>query len=154
MSHPRHAVLAIALTTVAIGSWAQTDAEHAQHQANALGAEQSFAQKSDSATPPGGAEKMAALNSKIKTMQEMHEKMMNAKTPEERKALMAEHMKIMQDGMKTMSMMGGAGMAGMQGQKQMPGNMNEHHQMMEKRMEMMETMMQMMIDRMAPPAAK
>jgi len=157
MSYLRHTVLSIALATAAIGSWAQTDAEraqHAQHQANVLATEQSVAQPSDVTAAPGSAGNMAAMDSKMKTMRAMHEKMMNAKTPEEKKALMAEHMKTMQDGMAMMSMMGGAGMGGMQGQKPMPGNIKQRQQMLEKRMEMMETMMQMMMDGMAPPVAK
>src|ERR1035437_4086447 len=154
MSHLRHTVLSIALATAALTSWAQTTPEQAQHQAHVLATQQLSAPTSDLAGPPGGAGKMAAMDNKMKTMQEMHEKMMNAKTPEEKKALMAEHMKTMQDGMAMMSMMGGAGMAGMQGKKPMPGNMKQRQLMMEKRMEMMETMMQMMMDRMPPPAAQ
>ena len=88
---------------------------------------------------------LAAMDTQMKTMQAMHDKMMAAKTPEERNALMAEHMKTMQDGMKTME-----GMSGMDGMKDMPA----HHQMMEKRMEMMQTMMKMMMDRMPAAPAK
>ena len=91
-------------------------------------------------------DQMAKMDAQMKTMQGMHEKMMNAKTPEERSKLMAEHMKTMQDGMAMMDGMGG--MKGMQG---MTGDMGARHQMMEKRMEMMQTMMKMMMDRM--PAA-
>ena len=39
----------------------------------------------------------------------MHEKMMNAKTPQERSKLMAEHMKAMQNGMSMMEGMSGMG---------------------------------------------
>ena len=99
-------------------------------------------------------DQMAKMDAQMKTMQGMHEKMMNAKTPEERSKLMAEHMKTMQDCMAMMGGMSGAGMGSMQGQKPMPGNMNERQQMMEKRMGMMEAMMQMMMDRMPPPATK
>ncbi|MHB8950492.1 MAG: hypothetical protein ACYC4S_15745 [Rhodoferax sp.] len=152
MSHLRQTVLTIALATAAIGAWAQSnaqvDAQHKQHQANVLATEQA------SAAAPANAGKMAAMDSKMKAMDEMHQKMMAAKTPEEKKALMAEHMKTMREGMKTMGMMGGAGMADMQGNKPMSGDMGEHHQMMEKRMSMMESMMQMMMDRIPPPAAK
>ena len=72
-------------------------------------------------------------------------------------ALMAEHMKAMQDGMKLMEgmakpgMAGMAGMAGMKGMGGMSAEMNAHHAMMEKRMTMMQTMMKMMMDCM--PAA-
>ena len=88
---------------------------------------------------------MTRTDAQIKAMQEMHDKMMAAKTPEERNALMAEHMKTMQDGM---AMMGGMSSGAMGG---MPGNASMRNQMMEQRLDMMQTMMQMMMDRM--PAA-
>ena len=100
---------------------------------------------------------MAKMDAHMKTMQAMHEKMMNAKTPEERSQLMAEHMKTMQDGMAMMDSMPGAGMGSMKGMGDMKGmhgtagDMGARHQMMEKRMEMMQAMMKMMMDRM--PAA-
>jgi len=96
-------------------------------------------------------EHMAKMDAHMKTMQAMHEKMMNAKTPEERSQLMAEHMKTMQDGMAMMDGMPGAGMGGMKGMQGMQGDMGARHQMMEKRMEMMQGMMKMMMDRL--PAA-
>ena len=91
---------------------------------------------------------MAAMEQRMRAM---HEKMAAAKTPQERHALMAEHMKTMQDGMRMMESMHGqmasgnppAGMAGMQ----------HDPLMMEKRMDMMESMMQMMMDRMSTPPA-
>lgn len=82
----------------------------------------------------------AKVDQQMKVMHEMHEmhdKMMAAKSPEERAALMQEHMKAMQDGM---AMMG-----------QMRADKNDAmpmgHDMMHRRMDMMETMMQMMMDR-------
>ena len=45
----------------------------------------------------------AAMQAQMKTMREMHAKMMNAKTPEERQALMAEHMTAMQTMMDMMA---------------------------------------------------
>jgi hypothetical protein len=78
----------------------------------------------------------------------MHDKMMAASTPEERDALMAEHMKAMQGGMEMMKGMEPQGMAGMQ------GNATARSQMMEKRMEMMDSMMQMMMDRLPATPAK
>lgn len=48
--------------------------------------------------------------SQMKAMQQMHDKMLAAKTPEERNALIAEQMKLMQDGMNMMGGMGGANM--------------------------------------------
>jgi hypothetical protein len=74
----------------------------------------------------------------MKRMQEMHQKMMAAKTPEERQALMAEHMKAMQGGMSMMC--------------ETSAGSND---MMKRCMEMKDVTMQMMMDRepsKAPPA--
>lgn len=88
------------------------------------------------------------MDTRMKSMKEMHEKMMAASTPAERQALMAEHMKAMQD---TMAMMGHM--------KKPSGQVHAMPmgpEMMGKRMDMMEMMMQMMLDREAikPPAVK
>ncbi|MDO9201993.1 MAG: hypothetical protein U1E12_09725 [Hydrogenophaga sp.] len=128
--------------------------EHAAHQA---------------ASAPSGAP--SAMHDHMKKMQVMRDKMMNAKTPAERQALMDEHMKTMHEGMtmmkgmkdmKDMKEMGGMhgkpGMPGMAGMKDMPMDMAKHHQMMEMRMDLMQTMMEMMMQRMPgvtiPPAGK
>ena len=85
------------------------------------------------------------MDAQMKTMDDMHQRMMNAKTPQERNKLMAEHMKAMQAGM--------AMMGDMKDMSGMTGDMEARHQMMTKRMEMMQTMMKMMMDRMqAVPA--
>ena len=108
---------------------------------------------------------MAAMEPRMKAMQEMHQKMMGAKTPAERQTLMAEHMKAMQGGMAMMKDMHGmqgmgapggmAGMAGMGDGKGMPADMAKRHQMMTDHMAMMQLMMDMMADRMPPaPATK
>jgi hypothetical protein len=101
------------------------------------------------AAPAGMADHMAMMDAHMKAMREMHDKMSSARTPDARQALMAEHMKLMHEGM---GMMGGMGMGAMKG----PADMPARQQMMEKRMEMMHSMMQMMMDRMpaTPPAAK
>src|SRR5512146_168528 len=85
----------------------------------------------------------------MKTMQDMHQKMMAAKTPEERQALMAEHMKAMEGGMTMMCEMGARGGMGMQGSA---GSKD----MMKRCMSMKDTTMQMMMDRESgrPPATK
>jgi hypothetical protein len=119
----------------------------------------------------GGPGSTVAMDSRMKAMQEMHQKMMNAGSPAERQALMADHMKAMQGGMAMMKdmqamhtcsgagglgMMGSPGgaapMAGMGDGKAMPADMAQRHQMMTDHMAMMQTMMDMMADRM-PPAA-
>ena len=119
-----------------------------------------------SALPPSSsvadaAAPMAPMEPRMKAMQEMHQKMMNAKTPEERNALMADHMKAMQGGMSMMKGMGAMdgkgsveGMGAMADAKGMPADMAKHHKMMEQRMTMMQMMMEMMMDRMPPASMK
>ena len=96
----------------------------------------------------GGADQM-------KAMQQMHEQMVAAKTPDERNALMAEHMKLMQSGMNMMGGMGGMGGMGAGAANGKPADMAARQGMLEQRMDMMQSMMQMMMDRMpSTPAAK
>jgi hypothetical protein len=129
-------------------------------------------------TPPmamGASGSMAAPDARMKAMQDMHQKMVNASTPADRQALMADHMKAMQGGMAMMkemqTMHGAGGMAGMAGMgmigssgnaapmagmgdgKGMPTDMAKRHQMMADHMAMMQTMMDMMADRMPPASA-
>ncbi len=138
--------VAIAFAITGAQTWAATPAEHdAHHPAGATSAPTAKTMPSKSKLA------MAGMDSQMKSMQEMHNKMMAAKTPEERYALMAEHMKTMQDGMTMMSGMSPGGMSGMSG---MPKDMAARHQMMEKHMEMMHSMMQMMMDRLPPVPAK
>ncbi|MGE5116845.1 MAG: hypothetical protein ACM3N6_10195 [Betaproteobacteria bacterium] len=101
--------------------------------------------------PPdtAGAPSAERLDMQMKTMQDMHQKMMAAKTPEERQALMAEHMKAMEGGMTMMCEMGSRGGMGMQGSA-------GSNDMMKRCMSMKDTTMQMMMDRESgrPPATK
>lgn len=135
MTHFRLVSLAVTLTAAMTLSACNT----------APGMPMSAAPATSMATP----DQMARMDAQMKTMQGMHEKMMNAKTPEERSKLMAEHMKTMQDGMAMMESM--RAMKGMQG---MTGDMGAHQQMMEKRMDMMQSMMKMMMDQMPAATAK
>ena len=142
--------LALALFAVAAPSWA---AQHDQHKAHhpAGSASAAAAKPMPGKTTP----EMARMANQKKAMQEMHDKMMAAKTPEERSALMAEHMKTMQDGMDMMKGMGGmGGMGGMAGSKSPPSSMTERQTRMEQRMDMMQTMMEMMVDRLPQTPAK
>ena len=106
----------------------------------------------------GASTPMADMDPRMKAMKDMQLKMMNAQTPAERQALMADHMKAMQDGMAMMKQMHGmqgmGGMAGMGDGKAMPPEMAKRHQMMTDQMAMMQMMMDMMMQRMpATPAA-
>ena len=132
MNFVRPLIIASALAMVGSAGWAE-DAHHPDAAASAA--------KGLKAAPakPVAKESMKKMDQQMMDMRAMHDKMMNAKTTEERSALMADHMKAMQGGM---AMMGG-----------MPADIATRQQMMEKRMEMMESMMQMMMDRLPPPAA-
>ncbi len=97
-------------------------------------------------------ERMAAMDAQMKAMRDMHTKMVNAKTPEERQAMMADHMKAMQGGMGMMKDMSGMGSMG--DPKGMSTDMAQHHKMMAQHMEMMQMMMDMTMQRMPPAPAK
>lgn len=139
--------LALALFAASAPSWA---AQHDQHKAHHPAGSASAA--TSKSMPGKTTPEMARMANQTKAMQEMHDKMMAAKTPEERNALMAEHMKTMQEGMGMMKGMGGMG--GMAGPKSPPTNMSERQTMMDQRMEMMQTMMEMMVDRLPQTPAK
>ena len=135
--------LALALFAVGAPSWA---AQHDQHKAHhPAGSAPAVASKSMQGKP---SLQIALMDTQIKAMEAMHDKMMVAKTPEERNALMAEHMQAMQDGVTMMNGMAARGMNGMK------GDMAAHHQMMDKRMEMMQATMQLMMDRLPQTPAK
>ena len=143
MTSTRNYLIGLCMAAAALGATAQTGGEHKDHKP-------ADTTRPGAATKPPAkpmhADKMAAMDQQMKAMRTMHDKMMAAKTPEQRQALMAEHMKLMHDGV---GMMGGgmAGMGQMHGGKGMSGTGADHQKMMEKRMEMMESMMQMMLDR-------
>jgi len=82
---------------------------------------------------PGG-DAQSGMMQQMQSMQAMHAKVMTAKTPAERAALMKEHMALMQSGMSMMQGMHGTASA--------------------QRMDMMQMMMQMMMDRMTAPGSE
>ncbi len=164
----RTLAIAAAMAAFCVTGYAQTPVEHDPHHPDA-------ASTGNMPMPMDGSDaRMARLDEQMKAMQAMHDKMMAAKTPEERSALMAEHMQVMQDSMAMMGEMGAGGMKGkpgmgadtggmpdMQHKHPMDGDMGVHRQMMEKhmkmmekRMQMMQSMMQMMIDRMSQAPGK
>jgi hypothetical protein len=104
----------------------------------------------------GASSSVPAIEPRMMAMQDMQQKMAKAKTPAERQALMADHMKAMQGGMAMMKEMHGMqGMAGMGEGKGMPPDMAQRHQMMTAHMATMQTMMDMMMQRMpAMPAGQ
>ena len=144
--------LPIVFSLVAVGTTAWA-AQHDGHKPHHPAAGPTAAAKA----APGSPE-TARMETQMKAMQAMHDKMMAATTAEARNALMAEQMKIMQDGMGMMKNMGGKGMGkdtgGMPDPKAKPADMAQRQQMMEQRMDMMQAMMEMMVDRLPPSPAK
>lgn len=107
--------------------------------------------------------RMAMMDTRMKSMRDMHEKMMRARSPEERSALKSEHAKLMQNGMAMMGGMGPDGMSGMKGMHGMgamtvgapaTGDMAIRQEMMEKHLAMMASIIQMMMDQMPPAPVK
>ena len=139
-------IAALTTATLAASAWAANDGQHDSHHPAAAGAVQiAQAAPGNPAMGTGGMGGMMTAPGyadQMKAMQQMHEKMLAAKTPAERNALMAEHMKLMQNGM---NMMGGMGAGTAPGK---PADMAARQGMMEQRMDMMQSMMQMMMDRM------
>ena len=122
--------------------------EHSHDHPAAKGANKGAASKASK-------EALSGMDARMRDMQAMHEKMLAARTPAERSALMAEHMKSMRDGMAMMDKTGGMGMnmgmkkdggagGGMDMKKS--GGAGMSHEMMEKRMDMMQQMMKMMME--------
>ena len=135
--------LALGLIALGTTTWAAQDEQHTTH--HPAGAASAPASK---AAPGRPSQQIALMDTQLKAMGAVHDKMMAAKTPQERNALMAEHMQAMQDAMTMMNGMAARDMAGMK------GGMAAHHQMMDKRMEMMQATMQMMMDRLPAAAPK
>jgi hypothetical protein len=76
MSHLRQTVLPLALAS--IGSWAQTATERAQHHSKATTPAEASAKQS--AMKSARKDQMTAMDSKMRTMHEVHEQMLSAKT--------------------------------------------------------------------------
>ena len=98
---------------------------------------------------------MMQMDEHMQRMQNLHDRMVNAASPEERQNAMQEARKEVQDSMAMMKpmMQGGAMMGdGMMAQKRKPAPGNAQTQMLEKRVDMMQMMMQMMMDQQAMTA--
>lgn len=108
---------------------------------------------------PGAGTTAPDYASQMKAMQQMHDEMLAAKTPEEHSALMAKQMKLMQGGMNMMGSMGGMSMMGggmgmgTEAATGKPADMAARQAMLEQRMDMMQSMMQMMTDRLQAVSA-
>ncbi|WP_029001684.1 hypothetical protein [Azohydromonas australica] len=163
----RPLALAAILAALSLGVHAQTSPEdHAAHHPDRASAPAAAAPARRAPAPAAAASASAAgamgmmgqpagMEQHMKAMREMHEKMGKARTPKEREALMAEHMKLMQEGMAMMDGMKGMGGTAPQGAAA-PASAAPAARMqaLEQRMDMMQSMMQMMMDRMPAPATK
>lgn len=141
MKHFALCLAFVGTSMVALPSLAVDDQDHKAHHP-----EEAVSQPADNSVPAKPAasteDTRQRMEMQMKNMQEMHDKMMNAKTPEEREALMEEHMKTMQSGMAMMKEM-----------SSQQGNMGDQSNM-QMCMDMMEMMMQMMTDRMSTMPAQ
>lgn len=137
-----------ALTTASLATsvWAAAeDPQDSHHPAKTSAAQVAQATPAKPGMGMGMGAAMPGYTEQMTAMHDVHDKMLAAKTPEERNALMAEQMKLMQNGMTMMGGMGGKGTGEMTGGK--PGDMAIRQGMLEQRMGMMQSMMQMMMDR-------
>ena len=141
MNTARLIPISLLVAALSAPGFAAVPEEHAGH--HPAGSAGASSPKTKAVKPSA---EMRMMDTQTDAMKAMHEKMMAAKTPEERSALMNEHMKTM-----------GAGMAMMKGMPKGMGDMKsgkgmaDHHAMMEKRMAMMEAAMEMMSDRLPQP---
>lgn len=124
-------------------TWAAPDEQHGASPPG--GTASALASK---ATPGKARPEIARMDIRMKAMQDMREKMVLAKTPEERDAVSSEHMKAMGDGIAMMNETSPSG------EDAMKGDMPARHRMMEERMEMTQATMQTMTDRLPIAPAK
>jgi hypothetical protein len=135
--------LALAFAVPGSQTWAATTAEPDAHHLTGAVSEPAVP-----AMPSKSKYAMARIDAQMKSMQEIHNKMMAAKTPEERAALTVEHTKAMQEGM---AMMKGTTPGDISGMRK---DIALRQQIMEKHMELMQYMLQMMMDRLPPESSK
>jgi hypothetical protein len=141
MNHVSKISCAMIVTAISAGADAANDPSAGIHhpaQAVSTSAKKALPARPD---PVG-----ARMDAQMRSMDMMHVKMMAARTPQERAPLMAEHRKIMHDGM---AMMGDRAAGGRK------GDTAARHQTMEMRMDMMRAITHMMMmDRQAAEPAK
>ena len=167
----RHPLVVISLVLAPGLALAATTDEHAAHHPDAASAPASAGStplakakvtKPQAAPKPGAT---SAADQQMQAMQAMHDKMMNAGSMDERRAMLGEQMKMMESGMAMMEQMGkaappsvsasgpsGMAMGGAMGMG--TGGMPAQHDSMMKRMDMMQMMMRMMMDRISTEPAK
>lgn len=171
MKNLRFSLIAVAcIATASLGLAAAAD-EHAVHRPDAASAPATGAStakaKSAKAKAVPKAVTVSPMDQQMQAMQAMHDKMMNAKSMDERRGMLDEQMKSMESGMAMMDRMGvgaqpatpATSSASAPGGMDMDmgmgsGGMPAQHASMMKRMEMMQMMMRMMMDRLSVEPAK
>lgn len=176
MKATRSLFLAVLFGATALAASAQTAAEHTEHHSDGTPVEL------NESVPRTPEQQMNAMDRQIQSMREISRKLADARTPQARQALMAEHQNAMRESMRLVGqiqrmspsgmgmmgggMMGGAAMPGVAVTSSpessyapasgmgapMMGQMMQRHAMMEKRMAMMETMIQMLMEVMPNPS--
>ena len=175
MKNVRLSLIAVACIVTSSLALAVAADEHAAHHPDAASAPAAGASIAKAKTTKvRAASKVVTpspMDQQMQAMQAMHDKMMNAKSMDERRGMLDEQMKSMESGMAMMDQMGmgmggqgatpaassasastGMGMGGGMGMG--PGGMPAQHATMMKRMEMMQMMMRMMMDRLSVEPAK
>ncbi len=147
---------ALSLTCIAA---AQTAADHTQHHPAPASAAAPAATPPTEQAPTAMPQMQQHMREHMVTMQTLHKRFAAAQTPAEREALMADHMKAMQEGMDRRKHRSGMGGLGSRGGKARAGaapmDPAQHQPSMELCMGMMQNMMDMMAQRMpATPPAK
>ncbi len=137
MTSFRNTVIGLYLGALSVSALAQSNDEHKEHHP----ADKVAKEVANPAPVQSAENKMADMEQHMKAMKTMHDKMMSAKTPEERQTLMAEHKKTMQQSMRMMQDAGAMANPNIQPEERL--------MMMEKRMDMMQSMLQMMMN--CPP---
>lgn len=173
MKNVRLSLIAVAIIATSPLGLAVAADEHAAHHPDAASAPAAGASIAKSKTTKAKAAPRAVtvspMDQQMQAMQAMHDKMMNAKSMDERRGMLDEQMKAMESGMAMMDQMGmggqpespaassasapaGMGMGGGMGMGS--GGMHAQNTSMMKRMEMMQMMMRMMMDRLSVEPAK
>ncbi|MBS2132130.1 hypothetical protein KEX41_28495 (plasmid) [Burkholderia thailandensis] len=158
--------LSLFAVSTALAMAANVQANDAHHPASAVQPGVSAPKASAGAQPAPAAQSAERYEDARRQMQKMlaqMEEIRQTKDPAARQRLMDEHMRTMQDTMRSMHGMGGPMMMDMMGQQGMGGTtnraqsgkrgsgVNERMDMMEKRMDMMQMMMDQMLQQQNPP---
>jgi hypothetical protein len=169
MKNVRLSLLAVACIATSSLAFAAPADEHAAHHPDAASTPVAGGAVAKAKANKPKAVAASPVDQQMQAMHAMHEKMMNAKSMDERRAMLDEQMKSMESGMAMMDQMGmggqsaaaaasgasaSSGMSMGGGMAMGSAGMPAQHASMMKRMEMMQMMMRMMMDRLSIEPAK